>query len=441
MSLPPSSSDAGGKAELEEALMENGNPIENGDVEAQASGRLARQTTLSSKVKYYAGLAVSRNPVQYSKEHEEAEVQALDDPASPAGDGGVRFRHAVWRIREGMSIRRHAKGVDQGDGADRFAAAVALERKLESHPHKESLLAALRKRQNNDYSGFTDRLINELFILGQRVFDLFTPKSLHSHTTFFTFVFTILLVVPFCYMAGEFARFELNVQRVGPEVVGYGPKALTQWMVSSDNAYEFNSVFLIKWGGRYLPKMKNGQDIHRWVTSLLLHLDFQHIINNLILFWLFSSHLEHKYGTWRIALLTFLAGIGGNFLSAAFEDPCLIVVGASGCCFGLMGLFVADMVLNIETVSFPILRGLFILLMVILNIYTILTSEGTSNISHLGGFVAGLFPSFIFLPNLKWEKYEASFPFLGGFTMVFFFLCLPIYLYAYRINALDTQCR
>lgn len=433
MSSAPSAKQEGRRQELEEALMENGDPVPDEDVEAQAPDSAAPRQTRLSRAKYYAGLAISRNPVQYSKDHSQALRAAQDNPPETGGEGLARFRDAALRIREGISFRRHARKVDDGRGAERFAAVVALERKLDNHPHKEALLAALRKRRNEEYNGFLDRLVNELFILGQRVFDLFTPKSLHSHTVFFTFVFTILLVVPFWYMAGEYPRYA----RIPPEVIGFGPKALTEWMFSSNVDYGFSSAYLIKWGARTLPSMKDGSEFYRWFTSLLLHLDFQHIINNLVLFLLFSTHLEHKYGTWRIAVLTLLAGLGGNFLSAAFEDPCLIVVGASGCCFGLMGLFIADMALNFETVSFPILRGFFILLMVILNIWTILTSEDTSNISHLGGFLAGLFPSFIFLPNLKWEKYEASFPFLGGITMVFFFLFLPIYLYTYRIPNLS----
>ena len=41
----------------------------------------------------------------------------------------------------------------------------------------------------------------------------------------------------------------------------------------------------------------------------------------------------------------------GNFFSAAFEDRCAAVAGASGGIFGLLGLFIADMVLNFETLT------------------------------------------------------------------------------------------
>lgn len=44
-------------------------------------------------------------------------------------------------------------------------------------------------------------------------------------------------------------------------------------------------------------------------------------------------------------------GAAGNFFSAAFEDRCAAVAGASGGIFGLLGLFIADMVLNFETLT------------------------------------------------------------------------------------------
>ena len=40
----------------------------------------------------------------------------------------------------------------------------------------------------------------------------------------------------------------------------------------------------------------------------------------------------------------------GNFFSAAFEDTCLALVGASGGVFGMVGLFIADMVVNFASI-------------------------------------------------------------------------------------------
>lgn len=41
----------------------------------------------------------------------------------------------------------------------------------------------------------------------------------------------------------------------------------------------------------------------------------------------------------------------GNFFSAAFEDTCLALVGASGGVFGMVGLFIADMIVNFSYIK------------------------------------------------------------------------------------------
>ena len=49
-------------------------------------------------------------------------------------------------------------------------------------------------------------------------------------------------------------------------------------------------------------------------------------------------------------------GVAANFSSTIFEDPCLLVVGASGCTFGLVGLYLADVALNFESMTLPWIR-------------------------------------------------------------------------------------
>lgn len=51
------------------------------------------------------------------------------------------------------------------------------------------------------------------------------------------------------------------------------------------------------------------------------------------------------------AVVSVIGVAAGNFFSAAFEDRCAAVAGASGGIFGLLGLFIADMVLNFETLT------------------------------------------------------------------------------------------
>jgi membrane associated rhomboid family serine protease len=87
---------------------------------------------------------------------------------------------------------------------------------------------------------------------------------------------------------------------------------------------------------------------------------------NWVLLICISWHLEQKYAAWRVGLLWGVACIGGQLISAVWEEPCRVIVGASGGVFGIMGLFVADMIVNFRTIKRPILRSLLALLMLVL---------------------------------------------------------------------------
>lgn len=104
------------------------------------------------------------------------------------------------------------------------------------------------------------------------------------------------------------------------------------------------------------------------------------------------------------------AGIGANLVSAAFEPNCTLLVGASGAVFGFMGLFVADLVVNFESISWPFVRVLCIVLFVgffIVNAVSDRSSPRVSHASHVGGLACGLFPSLLFLPNIRNKRIRA----------------------------------
>ncbi len=65
--------------------------------------------------------------------------------------------------------------------------------------------------------------------------------------------------------------------------------------------------------------MTEGQNAYRWFSSLLLYKDFVQLGSNLLLFLALGLHLERRFGTRRLIILTMIAGVGGNFFSAAFE--------------------------------------------------------------------------------------------------------------------------
>ena len=63
-------------------------------------------------------------------------------------------------------------------------------------------------------------------------------------------------------------------------------------------------------------------------------------------------------------------------------------------------------------------------------IVTVSTANvGVSNLSHVGGFICGLFPGFLFLPNVRSERGAAAFPHIGLGVARGVFIGLPCYFY------------
>lgn len=64
-----------------------------------------------------------------------------------------RFRTGAQQVVDAVNLRETAEDVARKTGASRFAAVVNLEQIVESHPHKASILKALKKRADKDYAG------------------------------------------------------------------------------------------------------------------------------------------------------------------------------------------------------------------------------------------------------------------------------------------------
>ena len=82
------------------------------------------------------------------------------------------------------------------------------------------------------------------------------------------------------------------------------------------------------------------------MTSALAHITALHLGSNLIMLIILGGIMEVHHG-WYVVAPGWLVGVlGGNLLGVAAERPCTAVVGASGGLNGLVGMFVAEMVLS-----------------------------------------------------------------------------------------------
>ena len=62
--------------------------------------------------------------------------------------------------------------------------------------------------------------------------------------------------------------------------------------------------------------------------AAFIHVNFQHMLANMLLLMVVGGLLEKQYGTIRITIVLVLSTLGAAFFSGAFEDRCTQV-----CCF------------------------------------------------------------------------------------------------------------
>jgi len=325
---------------------------------------------------------------------------------------------------------------------DRLHSVIQLECMLWDNPHKRRVVAVIRNLVKGQKPSVAELLHVEIITTGERILDWFTPAQMDHHRLYFSCVYTVVTLTVFFYMAGEYRlyrRINGDMASGNTSTAGVGPRTMVEWLAITPHPENgvFSAEFLRLWGGRYAPDLAGG-NLSEWYTSVLIHISFPHLLSNLLLTAGMLLSLECKYGAWRMLLLWSLSCAGGQILSASLEDLCKVVVGGSGGVFGLVGLFVADMVVNFQTIKRPLLRCMLILLFMIYFVTTIAEGIKASHCSHIGGLMCGLFASFLFLPKLrKGRLREMVLPGLGVAVLVTVFALLPTYLYLVRFKGIE----
>ncbi|KAA6424207.1 MAG: hypothetical protein FRX49_06166 [Trebouxia sp. A1-2] len=399
---------------------------------------------------HVASLSFAANPVRSHREWAGViDRITLPEPAAPKGSASPRV---------GALIQCLHRDFTSPNGQGRFVRLESLEEAYATNKKRRRLAYALRRKQNGSgYKGVWDRLSNDLFIIGEVAFDRCTPRKLHGHAPWWTLMLVATCLVTFAYMAAQWPSFvgsegssSLCSQQAWPQ----GPRSLWDWLVQWNTCRRFDDDYLVLWGARYIystilhfftchpdlqygPKMTQGQNAYRWFSSLLLYKDFIQLSSNLLLFLALGVHLERRFGTRRLIILTMIAGVGGNFFSAAFEGLCHVYSSGSGATFGMLVLFIADMAFNFETIRFPIMRILAAAILLGVFIAAAVVRGLPARLSVLGGALTALFPVLSLLPHLKSEKFEWWIPYMSLITTCGFLLALPLYVYLKRLPGIS----
>ncbi|GMH36613.1 hypothetical protein BSKO_04486 [Bryopsis sp. KO-2023] len=337
-----------------------------------------------------------------------------------------------------------SKGSQQGFAEDalvftsRFTEPLEwLTQRAQQSPLKPRLIAGIEKYRCNEYDSAIEAALTNMYIYSHYFFEIMSPTNRKKRPVF-TWAFPFLALLVFTFMAGEYeawAKSEATGDVGKMPSSGFGPMHLVHWLESlrSDSKRTFLPEFVVLWGGRFLPKVKH--EGWRWITSMLIHENAVHLVTNMFLFMVLSSTLERRFGFWRVTAVSLLSGLGGNFSSALGEDPCLVVVGASGMVFGLSAMYLLHVCTEFVRIRYPLFRIVGLVLFWV-TVLSSVSPERTSGMSHIGGFLAGLTMGIIMMPSVVTETIESlavGSSVVGG---VVFFAILPCLTYFNTIPGL-----
>ena len=115
-------------------------------------------------------------------------------------------------------------------------------------------------------------------------------------------------------------------------------------------------------------------------------------------------------GTWDV-------GVGSGFITGLRRHPRVPI----------FRLFIADVVINFESISHPVVRISCVVAFLVYFLIAVTTeTTGVSHLSHFGGLVSGLFPAFLFLPNFVREEWEVHLPHVGIAVLLLVLCVFPI---------------
>ncbi len=152
------------------------------------------------------------------------------------------------------------------------------------------------------------------------------------------------------------------------------------------------------------------------LTGIFVHANFVHLAGNMLFLYIFGNSLEDEVGARRTLAVFFTGGILSFILSIPFY-PGAKMLGASAAIFSVMAavLLVRQPEYSISFISL----GPLALLYFIFNIESVGSGGNVAYISHIIGFVIGLF--FGARWNEKWMK-----------SLVFVVLLLAVYVILYN---------
>lgn len=145
--------------------------------------------------------------------------------------------------------------------------------------------------------------------------------------------------------------------------------------------------------GALSSQISNGE-YWRFISSMFLHGGIMHLLMNLMVLGIAGFFCENIFGRARFAIIYFVSGIIAGISSLIWHDGNVILVGASGAIFGLIGSFAMALILRNNFKENKIVL-LVIFAYFVINIFFGLISN-SDNAAHISGFVCGMLISLLY---------------------------------------------
>ena len=128
---------------------------------------------------------------------------------------------------------------------------------------------------------------------------------------------------------------------------------------------------------------------YRFIIPMFLHGGFVHIGFNLLVQLTMGVDIERMVGWWRYALVYLASGIWGFVLGGNYAGLGMAATGCSGSLFGILALYVLDLLYTFRERQSPWLELVLMILCIGVS-FVIGLLPGLDNFCHIGGFIMGL---------------------------------------------------
>ena len=169
---------------------------------------------------------------------------------------------------------------------------------------------------------------------------------------------------------------------------------------------------LIETYGLVPEEVMRGENLLSLVTSMFLHANILHLGLNMFFLLLSGDMVERELGNFRFLGLYLacgvIAGLFHSYLNSASTIP---AIGASGAIFGVLAalaiLFPFRWLLKLfGFIPIPMPAILFVFITILTETAYVSSGviESVAHTAHVGGFLAGVFLTLLFIPKKRVEK-------------------------------------